>query len=146
MDMQGSMRQVKSEKIVMRWDDAPLKRVKVSPISTGLIAGTYGMDVTFVYPEGYDLHPPLMSQVREECAKGGGKFQTSHDLKGALEGADIVYPRNWETVDTFIHTKDEELRLAAQHKDWKLTESLLRVTNNARVIHCMPVARGSEED
>ena len=146
MVMKESLGEVKGKKIVMMWAYSPFLRVQLSPISTGLIAGTYGMDVTFVYPEGYDLHPPLMSQVQEECKKGGGKFEISHDLKSALEGADVVYPRNWETVDTFIHTKEEELRLAAQHKDWRLTESLLRLTNNARFIHCMPFDRGNEVD
>jgi N-acetylornithine carbamoyltransferase len=146
MVTQESLGEVRRKKVVMMWAYSPLLRVQVSPISTGLIAGTYGMDVTFVYPEGYDLHPPLMSQVKEECKKGGGKFEISHDLKRALEGADIVYPRNWVTSLYYIHTKEEELRLASHHKDWRLTESLLKLTNNARFIHCMPFDRGNEVD
>ncbi len=146
MVMKENLGEVKNKKIVMMWTYSPLKRVQVSPISTGLIAGTYGMDVTFVYPEGYDLSPKLISQVKEECAKTGGKFEISHNLKNALKGADIVYPRNWETTDTFIHTTDEEIRLSSKHKDWRLTDQLLSLTNNARFIHCMPFDRGNEVD
>jgi N-acetylornithine carbamoyltransferase len=45
-----------------------------------------------------------------------------------------------------MNTKDEEQRLAAKYKDWRLTESLLQVTNNARFIHVMPFDRGNEVD
>lgn len=146
MVMKEKLGDVKNKKIVMMWAYSPLKRVQNSPISTGLIAGTYGMDVTFVYPEGYDLCPKLMSQVKQECMKYGGKFEISHDLKTALRGVDIVYPRNWETIDTYIHTTDEEHRLALKHKDWRLTDQLLSLTNDAGFIHCMPFDRGNEVD
>ena len=146
MVMQESLGDVKRKKLVIMWAYSPLLRVQVSPISTMLIGGTYGMDVTCVYPEGYDLHPQLMAQVEEECRKGGGSMTYSHDLKSALEGADVVYPRHWVTSDNYIHTKDEELRLAAQHKDWRLTDKWLKVTNDARFIHCMPFDRGNEVD
>ena len=45
-----------------------------------------------------------------------------------------------------VNTREEEQRLAAQHKEWKLTESLLRLTNNARFMHVMPFDRGNEVD
>ena len=146
MVMQESLGDVKRKKLVIMWTYTPLMRVQVSPISTMLIGGTYGMDVTCVYPEGYDLHPQLMAQVEAECQKGGGKLTYSHDLKSSLEGADVVYPRHWVTSDNYIHPKDEEVRLAAQHKDWRLTEAWLKETNNARFIHCMPFDRGNEVD
>ena len=146
MVMQESLGEVKKKKLVIMWTYSPLLRVQVSPISTMLIGGTYGMDVHCVYPEGYDLNPPLMAEVEEECRKGGGKLTISHDLKSSLEGADVVYPRHWVTSDSYIHTKDEEIRLAAQFKDWRLTDSWLKITNNARFIHCMPFDRGNEVD
>jgi len=146
MVMQESLGDVKGKKLVIMWTYSPLLRVQVSPISTMLIGGTYGMDVTCVYPEGYDFHPPLMAQVEAECKKGSGKLTYSHDLKSALAGADVVYPRNWVTNDNYIHTKDEELRLASRYKDWRLTDAWLKVTNNARFIHCMPFERGNEVD
>jgi ornithine carbamoyltransferase len=146
MVMQENIGEVRKKKLTIMWAYSPLKRVQLSPISTAIIAGTYGMDVTFAYPEGFDFYDPLMAQVKEEVANGGGKLEITHDLKSGAEGADIIYPRNWETTDTYIHTKDEELRLAAQYKDWRLTDSLLKLTNDARFIHCMPFDRGNEVD
>jgi len=72
--------------------------------------------------------------------------EISHNLKRALEGADVVFPRNWWSPHYYTNTKEEELRLAAQHMDWKLSGSMLRITNKARFIHCMPFDRGNEVD
>jgi N-acetylornithine carbamoyltransferase len=146
MVMQENVGDVRGRKAVMMWAYSPLLRAHASPMSTGLIGGTYGMHVTFAYPEGYDLHPGVMSLIKEECSKGGGKLEISHDLKSALKGADFVYPRNWHTLDYHVHTTDEEKRLAAQHKDWRLTDSLMKLTNKGKFIHCMPFDRGNEVD
>jgi N-acetylornithine carbamoyltransferase len=87
-----------------------------------------------------------MSLIRKECSDAGCKFEISHDLKRAVEGADVVFPRNWWSPRYYVSTKEEEKRLAAKYKDWRLTESLLKLTNNARFMHCMPFDRGNEVD
>ena len=146
MVMKEKLDDVRGKKIVMMWAYSPLLRAWQSPLSDALISATYGMDVTMVYPEGYDLDAPVMSLAQKECTKSGRKFEISHDLKKALEGADVVFPRNWWSPRYYMNTRDEEQRLAAQHKEWRFTESLLRVTNNARFIHVMPFDRGNEVD
>ena len=113
---------------------------------TALIAATYGMDVTLVYPEGYDLDPELLSLAKKRCTEAGRKLELSHDLKTALEGADAVFPSQWCTTRFCTNTREEELRLTAQHKDWRLTESLLQLTNNAYFINSMPFDRGNDVD
>ncbi len=146
MVMQENLRDLKRKRIVVMWAYSPLLRNLVSPQQDALISATYGMDVTVAYPEGYDLDPSVMALTQKECEKTGGKLEISHDLKKAVEGADVVFPRNWFSPRYYRNTKEEEQRLAAQHKDWKLTESLLKLTNNARFIHVMPFDRGNEVD
>jgi len=146
MVMKESLGDITGKKIVVMWAYSPLLRNLVSPQTDILISATYGMDVSVVYPEGYDLDPSVMSLAQKECANAGGKLEISHDLKSALKGADVVFPRNWWSPRYYTNTKDEELRLAAQHTDWRLTESLLGSTNNARFIHVMPFDRGNEVD
>ena len=104
------------------------------------------MDVTVVYPEGYDLDPETESLIKSECAANNRKFEITHDLKSAVEDADVIFPRTWVSPNYYIHTKEEEQRLSAKHKDWRLTENLLKLTNNARFIHVMPFDRGNEVD
>ena len=147
MVMKEKLGDIRGKKIVIMWAYSPILRAWQSPLSDALISATYEMDVTVAYPEGYDLDAPVMSLAQKECTKAGRKFEISHDPKAALEGADAVYPRNWrQKFYLDASTTEAEQRLAAQHKDWRLTESLLKVTNNARFMHTMPFSRGYEVD
>ena len=144
MVMQESLGNLTGKKVAVMWAYSPLLRNLTSPQANAMASATYGMNVTVAYPEGFDLDPAVMSQVEKECAKAGGKLEISHNLTSALNGADVVFPRNWWSPDYHRHTKEEEQRLAAEQKEWKLTQSLLKVTNNARFIHVMPFDRGNE--
>ena len=146
MVMKESLGDLSGKKLVVMWAYSPLLRNLTSIQQDALIAATYDMNVTVVHPEGYDLDSSVMELTRKECAKTGRKFEISRDLKKAMEGADVVFPRNWWSSRYYMNTKDEEKRLAAQHKEWRLTESLLKVTNNARFMHVMPFDRGNEVD
>lgn len=146
MVMQENLGDLSGKKIVMMWAYSPLTRSLTSVYQDALIGATYGMDVTVVQPGGYELDAPVMDIARKECEKANRKFEVSYNLKESLEGADVVFPRNWWSSHYYMNTKDEEKRLAAQHKEWRLTESLLKVTNNARFMHVMPFDRGNEVD
>ena len=144
MVMKEQAGDVTGKKSVLMWTYSPRAQGRGSANGFPLISATYGMDVTIVHPEEYDLEPSIISLIQKECAKAGGKFEISHDPKSALEGADFVYPRNWRVY--YYGSEDEEQSIAAKYKDWRLTESLLRVTNNARFMHTMPFTRGYEVD
>lgn len=144
MVMKENLGDIKRKKIVIMWAHTPILRSWSSVLADGLISARYGMDVTFAYPDGYDMDPTVMSHIQEDCTASGSKFEISHDYRKALEGADVVFPRHWWTDRYYINTKEEEQRLASQHKDWKLTESLIKLTNNARFMHLMPFDRENE--
>jgi N-acetylornithine carbamoyltransferase len=146
MTIKEKLGEVKGKKLVVMWAYTSLLRNMTAVQEVAIIGSTYGMNVTIAYPEGYDFDPSVMSLVKRETAKSGGKLEISHDYKKALEGADIVYPRNWWSLNAYVNTKEEEQRLAARHKDWRMTDSLLRLTNNARYMHPMPFERGTEVD
>lgn len=146
MVMKESIGNLKGKKLVAHWAYSPIVRHYTSIQADALIAATYGMDVTIAYPKGYELDSETESLIREECAKNGQKFKISHDLQSAAEGADFIFPRTWVSPDFYIHTHEEELRIAAQYKDWRLTQDLMKLTNNARFIHVMPFDRGNEVD
>jgi len=147
MVMKEHLGDVKGKKSVLMWAYSPRIQGRGSAHGFPLVSATFGMDVTIACPAGYEFDPAIMTHIQSECAKAGRKFEISHDPKAALEGADAVYPRNWRQ-GFYLKASDEETerRLAAQHKDWRLTESLLKVTNNARFMHTMPFSRGYEVD
>jgi len=78
------------------------------------------------HPEDYEL--------AEKFTKGA---TITHDQHAALENADYVYVKNWSTYKDYgkIYSNDP---------DWMLTEEKIQLTNNAKVMHCLPVRRNVE--
>jgi len=146
MVMKESVGELKGRKLVAHWAYSPIVRHYTSTQADALIAATYGMDVTVAYPPGYDFDPDMEALIRAEAAKTGCRFEISHDLHKAVEGADFIFPRTWVSPDFYVHSREEELKRAARYRDWRLTEDLLKRTNQARFIHVMPFDRGNEVD
>ena len=61
----------------------------------------------------------------------------THNQAEALDGADFVYVKNWSSFEEYG-------KILCQDSNWMLTNEKLKVTNNAKVMHCLPVRRGIE--
>ncbi len=83
-------------------------------------------DFVITHPEDYELD--------EKFTKGA---TITHIQEEALKNADFVYVKNWSTYNDYgkIYTNDPE---------WMLTNEKLKLTNNAKVMHCLPVRRNVE--
>jgi N-succinyl-L-ornithine transcarbamylase len=83
-------------------------------------------EFVITHPEDYEL--------KEEFTKGA---TITHNQDEALKNADFVYVKNWSTYNDYgkIYENDPE---------WMLTEEKLAITNNAKVMHCLPVRRNVE--
>jgi len=83
-------------------------------------------DFVITYPEDYELD--------EKFTKGATITQNQD---GALKGADFVYVKNWSTYTDYG-------RIYCNDPKWMLTPEKLIPTNNAKVLHCLPVRRNVE--
>jgi N-succinyl-L-ornithine transcarbamylase len=85
-----------------------------------------GADFVITHPEDYDLS--------KQFTKGA---HITHDQDEALEGADFVYVKNWSCFEDYgkVYTADPR---------WMLTQEKIKKTNNAKVMHCLPVRRNVE--
>ena len=114
-------------KVVLTWAPhvKPLPQCVANSFSQWMTAWNKA-DFVITHPEDYELHP--------EFTKGA---RITHNQDEALEGADFVYVKNWSTYNDYgkIYTNDPE---------WMLTNEKLIQTNNARVMHCLPVRRNVE--
>jgi len=83
-------------------------------------------DFVITHPEEYELD--------EQFTKGA---TITHNQEEALKDADFVYVKNWSTYTDYgkIYCNDPE---------WMLTKEKLKATNNAKVMHCLPVRRNIE--
>lgn len=83
-------------------------------------------DFVITHPEEYELD--------EQFTKGA---VITHNQGEALKDADFVYVKNWSTFKDYgkIYESDPK---------WMLTDKKLEQTNNAKVMHCLPVRRNVE--
>ena len=83
-------------------------------------------DFVVTHPEDYELN--------EKFTKGATITQ---DQDAALKNADFIYVKNWSTFNDYgkIYENDPK---------WMLTNEKLATTNNAKVMHCLPVRRNVE--
>jgi len=125
--IQETFKEKRKPKVVLTW--AP--HVKALP---QCVANSFSQwinqwgeaDFVITYPEDYELDSKFSNGAVIE-----------HDQNKALEGADYVYVKNWSTYTDYgkIYCNDPE---------WMLTLDKLKQTNNAKVMHCLPVRRNVE--
>ena len=139
--------EVRGKKMVITWVYSPWVRGRCSVQGTALISSLYGMDVVVAHPPEYGLDPQVLEQCQALAGRSGGSFQIVHELDQALEGATVVFPRNWYSGRRYEQGKEAELKLAQQHQDWRYTvERQRKLGNPGYLLHCMPIDRGNEVD
>jgi N-succinyl-L-ornithine transcarbamylase len=114
-------------KIVLTWAPhvKPLPQCVANSFSQWINAWGEA-EFVITHPEDYELNT--------EFTKGATIL---HDQDKALKDADFVYVKNWSTYNDYgkIYCNDPE---------WMLTNEKLALTNNAKVMHCLPVRRNVE--
>ena len=89
--------------------------------------GAWGeADFVITHPEGYEL---------DEKFTKNATIITNQDE--ALKDADYVYVKNWSTYHDYG-------KIISDDTDWMLTHKKLAITNDAKVMHCLPVRRNVE--
>ncbi len=83
-------------------------------------------DFVVTHPEGYEL--------AEEYTNGA---TISHNQEEALKDADFVYVKNWSSYSDYG-------KVLSTDANWMLTNEKLSKSNNAKVMHCLPVRRNVE--
>ena len=83
-------------------------------------------DFTITHPEDYEL---------DESFTRGAKIV--HNQDEALKNADFVYVKNWSTYTDYG-------RIYCNDPKCMLSNKKLQLTNNAKVMHCLPVRRNVE--
>jgi N-acetylornithine carbamoyltransferase len=137
---------LRGKKLLQIWGHGALARSWCSVQESLLINSRLGMDITLAYPQGYDLDPNVIEQVRSNCAAAGSAFEILHDSHAGYPGAHVVYSRNWMSPKAYDEgfNKELEIRAAMEHEDWICDQERMDMTDGALFIHPMPVDRGHE--
>lgn len=84
------------------------------------------VDFTIAHPAGYELCPDFTQGAN-----------ITHNQEEALADADFIYVKNWSAYEPYG-------KVLGGYNDWMLTNDSMKNTNNAKVMHCLPVRRNLE--
>ena len=117
----------KKPKVVLTWAPhiKPIPQCVANSFSEWV--GAWGeADFVITHPEGYALST--------EFTKGA---TIEHNQEQALKDADFVYVKNWSSYEQYG-------KVLSTDASWMMTNKKLALTNNAKVMHCLPVRRNVE--
>lgn len=116
----------KKPKVVLTW--APHVKALPQAVANSFSEWMQAIDVDFTitHPKGYELSSAFTKGVR-----------IVNEQTEALKDADFVYVKNWSAYEPYG-------QMPAVEKDWLLSEEKMKITNDAYIMHCLPVRRNVE--
>lgn len=122
-----SFQDVRKPKVVLTW--APHVKALPQCVSNSFaqwINAWGNAEFVITHPEGYELD--------EQFTNGA---EIMYDQDAALKNADFVYVKNWSSCLNYGE-------ILCNDPAWMLSNNTLTLTNNAKVMHCLPVRRNVE--
>jgi N-acetylornithine carbamoyltransferase len=105
------------------------------------MAAMRGMDVVVLRPEGYALPPAIMQKAQAAAATSGGSVRETADRDDALNGAHILYAKEWGSTSHYGNA-EADARLRAGLADWCVRDTWFsRAAVDCKLMHCLPVRR-----
>ena len=116
-------KKVAKPKVVLTW--APHPRALPQSVGNSFAQWITKTDYEFVIanPEGYDLSQEFTSNAK-----------VVHNPDVAYEGADYIYAKNWSSYEHYG-------QILSQDANWMVDERKMKLTNDAKFMHCLPVRR-----
>ncbi|MBP2833649.1 N-acetylornithine carbamoyltransferase [Aquimarina sp. U1-2] len=113
---------VKKPKVVLSW--APHPKALPQAVANSFVEIMQIMDVDLVitHPEGFELADEITKET-----------PIDHNQERAFENADFIYVKNWSSYSEYGKVGNDE--------SWKITSAKMKKTNNAKLMHCLPVRR-----
>lgn len=122
-----SFREKRKPKVVLTW--APHVKALPQCVANSFAQWVNGWgkaEFVVTHPKGYELDKQFTQQAK-----------ITYSQADALKDADFVYVKNWSQYREYG-------QVSSQDPDWMLTENKLKLTNQAKVMHCLPVRRNVE--
>jgi N-succinyl-L-ornithine transcarbamylase len=118
----SEFKKVPKPKVVLTW--VPHPKALPQAVANSFIEMMHLQKADFVitHPKGFELSPKITKKATIE-----------HNQDTAFENADFIYAKNWSS---YVNYGDK-----SQDEGWRITTSKMKLTNNAKFMHCLPVRR-----
>ena len=105
------------------------------------ISASFGMDISYATPKGYEPKEEVVSVAQELALQTGSKIKGTFDPIEAVKGADAVYTDVWASMG---QEDEAEARKKIFHPYQVNSELMTYTQSGAWFLHCLPAHRGDE--
>jgi len=106
-----------------------------------LLGVMLGHEMRVACPEGYEPDAKVLGQAAALGNGSAGSVQVGSDVKGLVEGADILYTDVW----TSMGQEEEQAKRRADFAGYQINKDLVNLAgSDTKVLHCLPAHRGEE--
>jgi N-acetylornithine carbamoyltransferase len=128
-------------KFVLSWSYHPRALPLAVPAAVVHMAALRGMEVVVARPEGFALPSAVMDKALAAAHAAGGSLTETADRGAALQGAHVVYAKEWGST-THYGDAQADARVRAGLSDWCVREDwFAAAAPRAKLMHCLPVRR-----
>jgi len=139
-------------RVVVSWAYATSHAKPLSvPQSQILLFPRYGMDVVVAHPPEFPLQGTIVDRAQQRAQEGGGSLRFVQDMDEAMQGADIIFPKNWggfAYLDPFEDTEASREAMRAnleRNKSWILDDRRYALAKpDTKIMHALPADRNNE--
>jgi N-succinyl-L-ornithine transcarbamylase len=110
-------------KVVLSWAPHPKALPQAVPNSFVEMMQLQEADFVITHPKGYELNPAITKDSKIE-----------YNQDKAFENADFIYAKNWSNYNEYGQITNSD-------PNWTVTTAKMKLTNNAKFMHCLPVRR-----
>ncbi|WP_158729928.1 MULTISPECIES: N-acetylornithine carbamoyltransferase [unclassified Flavobacterium] len=111
-------------KVVLTW--APHPKALPQAVANSFVEMMQlqkNMDFVITHPKGYELNPEITKDSKIE-----------YNQDKAFENADFIYAKNWSNYIEYGQITNSD-------PNWTVTADKMKLTNDAKFMHCLPVRR-----
>jgi N-acetylornithine carbamoyltransferase len=128
-------------RFVLSWVNHPRALPLAVPAATVHMAAMRGMDVVVLRPDGFALPPQVMQKAAAAAAATGGSLRETSDRDDALNGAQVVYAKEWGST-AYYGNAEADARARSSLADWCVRDTwFTRTAVDCKLMHCLPVRR-----
>jgi N-acetylornithine carbamoyltransferase len=128
-------------KFVLSWVNHPRALPLAVPAATVHMAAMRGMEVVVLRPDGFALPATIMQKAAAAAAAAGGTLRETSDREDAMNGAHVIYAKEWGSTTNYGNA-EADARLRAALADWCVRDTWFsHAAVDCKLMHCLPVRR-----
>lgn len=148
-------RDLRGLKVTVSWAYATSHAKPLSvPQTQALLLPRFGVDLTLAHPQEFPLSASIIDKATANAQAGDGSLRIVDDMDAAVEGAQVVIPKNWGgfgnyDVQDYLDNEEAchaEMTAALEsHRDWIFDRRRVGLAApGVKMMHALPADRGRE--